>query len=67
MGSIIAFLRTASQVILAAPQIISFFKSIIDMWNAQKAEKRKAALEEIKNAKTDEERHEALKKLNNNL
>lgn len=67
MGSVIAFLRTTGQVILALPQIISFLKSLIDAYHARKAEKRKEALNEIENAKTDEERHAALKKLNNNL
>lgn len=65
--SALSFLRTTGQVILAIPQIISMVKTIVDMYHAQKALKRKEALEEIQNAKTDEERHAALKKLNSNL
>ena len=63
----LSFLKTTGQVILAIPQIISMVKTIVDAYHARKAALRKEALEEIKNAKTDEERRAALKKLNTNL
>lgn len=67
LTSILSFFKIASQVVLALPEIISMIRSVIAQYEAHKAKNRKEALEAIDNAKTDEERHEALKKLNNNL
>lgn len=67
IAHIIAILRTTGQVVLALPSIIKAIKTIIDTYHASKAKRRKEALEEIKNAKTDEERKSALNKLHANL
>lgn len=65
--SVLAFLRTTGQVILALPTIIAAVKQIVDAYHAQKTKRREEALVDMKNAKTLEEKIEANKKYNSNI